>query len=81
MEPEKIVVEHSEKIAKSSLYTSKGEEIEGVAKKLGIKVGEVGKGDLEKVRRILSKGEPRSKIVIYKCQVKTFLRWVRMQMI
>jgi hypothetical protein len=31
MEPEKFVVELSEKIAKSGLYTSKGEELEGMA--------------------------------------------------
>jgi len=64
MESEKIVVELSEKMAKSGLYTSKGEEIEGIAKKLGIKVRKIGKDDLEKVRKILSKGEPLSKIVI-----------------
>jgi len=64
MEPEKIVAELSEKIAKSGLYTSKGVEIEGIARKLGIKVRKIGKGDLERVREILSKGEPLSKIVI-----------------
>ena len=31
MEPEKFVVELSEKIAKSGLYTSKDEELEGMA--------------------------------------------------
>ena len=64
MEPEKIVAELSEKIAKSGLYTSKGVEIEGIARKLGIKVRKIGKGDLERVRETLSKGEPLSKIVI-----------------
>ena len=62
MGSEKIVVELSE-IAKSGLYTSKGGEIEGIAKK-GIKVRKIKEGDLEKVRKILSKGEPLSKIVI-----------------
>jgi len=33
MEPEKIIVELSEKIAKSGLYTSKSGEVEGIAKK------------------------------------------------
>ena len=66
MEPEKIIVELSEKIAKSGLYTSKGGEIEGIgiAKKLGIKVRKIKEGDLERVRKILSRGEPLSKIVI-----------------
>ena len=64
MEPEKIVAELSEKIAKSGLYTSKGVEIERIARKLGIKVRKIGEGDLERVREILSKGEPLSKIVI-----------------
>lgn len=64
MEPEKIVVELSEKIVKSCLYTTKGREIEGIAKKLGIKVRKIKEGDLEKVKKILSKGEPLSKIVI-----------------
>ena len=50
--------------AKAGLYTSKGEEIEGIAKKLGIKVRKIGEDDLERVRKILSKGEPLSKIVI-----------------
>ena len=64
MEPEKNIVELSEKIAKSGLYTSKGGEVEGIAKKLGIKVRKIGKDDLERVGKILSRGEPLSKIVI-----------------
>jgi len=59
MGPEKIVVE--EKIV--NLYTFKGREIEEIAKKLGIKVRKIGKDDLDRVRKILSKGEPLSKIV------------------
>ena len=43
MEPEKVV--------KSGLYTSKGREIERIAKKLGIKVRKIGKDDLERVRK------------------------------
>jgi hypothetical protein len=64
MESEKIIVELSEKIVKYGLYTSKGGEIEGIAKKLGIKVRKIGKDDLDRVRKILSKGEPLSGIVI-----------------
>ena len=37
MEPEKIIVELSEKIAKSGLYTSKGGEVEGIAKNWALK--------------------------------------------
>jgi len=64
MEPEKIIVELSEKIAKSGLYTSKGGEIEGIAKKLGIKVRKIKEGDLERVRKILSRGEQERDFVL-----------------
>ena len=37
-----------------------------MAKKLGIKVRKIGNADLEKAKKILSKGEPLSKIVILK---------------
>jgi len=50
--------------AKAGLYASKAEEIERIAKKLGIKVRKIKEGDLEKVRKILSKGELLSKIVV-----------------
>jgi len=42
---------------------SKGIEIGEVAKKLGIKVGKVETNDLERVRKILSRGVPLSEIV------------------
>ena len=64
MEQEKIVAGLSERIAKTGLYTSKGMEIEGIAKKLGIELRKIGGDDLERGREILSKGEPLSKIVI-----------------
>jgi len=64
MEQEKIVAGLSERIAKTGLYTSKGMEIEGIAKKLGIELRKIGRDDLERGREILSKGEPLSKIVV-----------------
>lgn len=63
MKVEETVAELPEKIVKSDLYVSKGVEIEEIAKKLGIKVGRMKSNDLERVRRILSKGEPLSEIV------------------
>ena len=64
MASEKIVVELLEKIAKSALYISKGVEIEGIAKERGIKVRKIENADMERVSKILSKGEPLSKIII-----------------
>lgn len=63
MKVEETVAELPEKIVKSDLYVSKGVEIEEIAKKLGVKVGRMKSNDLERVRRILSKGEPLSEIV------------------
>ena len=63
MKVSEIVAELPEKVVKSGLYISKGVEIEEIAKKLGIKVGKIESNDLERVREILSEGEPLSKIV------------------
>jgi ribosomal protein L3 len=59
----KIVAGLSEENVKTGLYVSKGRGVEGIAKKLGIKVGKMESNDLQRVREILSKGEPLSKIV------------------
>ena len=59
-----IVAELSEDIVKSSQYVSKGREVEEIAKKLGIKVEKVESEYLRRVRKILSKGEPLSEIVM-----------------
>ena len=64
MKAKKIIAELSEKNFKSGLYTSKGRDVEEIAKKLNIKVEKIEINDLEKVKKILSKGEPLSKIVI-----------------
>ena len=64
MNVSEIVAELPEKIVKSGLYISKGVEIEEIAKKLGIKVGKIRSNELERVRKILSEGEPLSKIVM-----------------
>lgn len=64
MKVSEIVAELPEKVVKLGLYISKGVEIEEIAKKLGITVGEIGSNDLKRVRKILSKGEPLSKIVM-----------------
>ena len=64
MKVSEIVAELPEKIVKSGLYISKGVEIEEIAKKLGIKVGKIRSNELERVRKILSEGEPLSKIVM-----------------
>ena len=53
----------SEAKMKSELFVSKGGEVEALAKKLGIQVLKPDDADLEKVRQILAKGEPLSKIV------------------
>lgn len=63
MKVEETVAELPEKIVKSDLYVSKGVEIEEIAKKLGIKVGRLESNDLERVRKILSRGVPLSEIV------------------
>jgi len=63
MKAEKIIAKFSEEFVKSGLYVSKGRGVEGIAKKLGIKVGKLESNDLERVREILSRGEPLSKIV------------------
>ena len=63
MNVSEIVAELPEKIVKSGLYISKGVEIEEIAKKLGIKVGKIRSNELERVRKILSEGEPLSNIV------------------
>ncbi|RMF91435.1 MAG: hypothetical protein D6733_01165 [Methanobacteriota archaeon] len=61
----KIVAELSLKLAKSGLYTSKrGEEVEELARKLNVEVRKIKAEDREKVRKILSKGESLSKIVV-----------------
>ncbi|MDI6655824.1 MAG: hypothetical protein QME59_08100 [Candidatus Hydrothermarchaeota archaeon] len=60
----KIVAELSEKLVQSGLYTTKKEEVEELAKKLKFEIKKVTDRDFEKVREILSKGEPLSKIVI-----------------
>jgi len=64
MESKKIGDGLFEKMAKSELYTSKGREIEELAKTLGIKLKKIEKDDLASVRKILSKGDPLSKMVI-----------------
>jgi len=64
MKVSEIVAELPEKIVKSGLYISEGVEIEEIAKKLGIKVGKIRSNELERVRKILSEGEPLSKIVM-----------------
>ena len=63
MKMEGIAAKFSAEIVKSGQYVSKGSEVEGIAKKLGIKVERLQNKDLEKVRKILSKGEPLSEIV------------------
>lgn len=60
----KIVAGLSEKLAQCGLYTSKGEKVEELARKLKIEVKKVTGKDLERVRKILSRGEPLSRIVI-----------------
>ena len=63
MKAEKIIAEFSGEIVKSGLSVSKGREVEEIAKKLGIRVRKIESNDLERVREILAKGEPLSKIV------------------
>lgn len=58
-----ITAEFAEKILKSCQYAAKGSEVKEIAKKLGIKVERLQNKDLEKARKILSKGEPLSEIV------------------
>ena len=60
---EAITAEFAVEIVKSCQYVSKGREVEEIAKKLGIKLERLQNKDLEKVRKILSKGEPLSEIV------------------
>ncbi len=60
----KIITGISEKLVKAGLYTAKGERVDEIASKLGLKITKITDRDLKKVRKILSKGEPLSKIVI-----------------
>jgi len=60
----KIVAELSLKLARSGLYTSKGEEVEELARKLNVGVRKIKTQDREKVKKILSRDEPLSKIVL-----------------
>ena len=58
-----IATEFAVEIVKSAQYVSKGCEVEEIAKKRGIKVKRLQSKDLVRARKILSKGEPLSKIV------------------
>ena len=64
MKSKKIIAEFPEEFVKSGLYVSKSREVEEIAKKIGIKVKKIRSNDLERVRKILSRGGvPLSKIV------------------
>ncbi len=60
----KIIAELSEKLARSGLYMSRGEEIKDLVKKLNLDIKEITEEEMGAVRKILSRGEPLSKIVI-----------------
>ncbi len=60
----KIISELSEKLVKTGLYTSKGEKVVEIANRLKLEIRKTSKKDIEKVKKILSKGEPLSKIVM-----------------
>ncbi len=61
---EDIIVQLSAKLIKSGIYTSKTDAIEDIAKKLGVKISKIADKDLKRAQKILSRGEPLSKIVI-----------------
>ncbi len=60
----KIIAKLSEKLARSGLYMSRGEEIKDLVKKLNLDIKEITEEEMGAVRKILSRGEPLSKIVI-----------------
>jgi hypothetical protein len=57
------VAEPLEKQIRADLSVAKDNRVYELAKKLGIPVPKPNKADLEKVRRILARGEPLSRIV------------------
>jgi hypothetical protein len=61
---EEIIAQLSAKLVKSGLYTSKKGAVQDVAKKLGVKTGKIADEDMKEVRRILSRGDPLSKIAM-----------------
>jgi len=63
MKVEETLAELSGKNVKLGFSASKSVEIEEIAKKLGIKLGRTESNDLERVRKILSKGVQLSEIV------------------
>ena len=63
MKVEETLAELPGKNVKLGFSASKSVEIEEIAKKLGIKLGRTESNDLERVRKILSRGVPLSEIV------------------
>ncbi|GEM_PF-3467798 len=62
-EMDETVAEPLEKQIKADLSVAKGHRVNDLAKKLGIAILKPSEEDLEKVRRILTRGEPLSRIV------------------
>ncbi len=67
---DKVVIEMGETVAeplekqiRAGLAVAKDKRVDELAKKLGIQILKPTKADLEKVRRILARGEPLSRIV------------------
>jgi hypothetical protein len=67
---DKVVTEMNESVAeplekqiRADLSVAKDQRVDELAKKLGIPILKPNKADLEKVRRILARGEPLSRIV------------------